>query len=177
LEEPAFCENRMVVLQDPEVPPEELNQAIAMHLPLEKERLVSFKKAEVHPAVQEEEMQYMDLGTGASAYSGEAGRELASLCFTPEEEHLVQHYARVALPDIGQYGGRVAHWRWALKRWPSTLTTSRPRPRGWSGPSRSTGNTEPRGKCGCVQEKKINGAGMKKGLGRGESERRTDCAG
>ncbi len=105
LGDPTFCENRMVVLQDPEVPPDELatdvlTQAIGMHLPLDEERVVSFKESEVRLSVQEEETLYMDLGTGASAYSGEAGRELASPCFTPQEEHLMEQYARVASPDI-----------------------------------------------------------------------------
>jgi hypothetical protein len=65
-----------------------------------KEKVISFKEAESHPVVQEEELQYMDMDTSASACSGEARREIASPCFTPEEDYQVQRYARGASPDF-----------------------------------------------------------------------------
>jgi hypothetical protein len=102
-----------------------LAQAVDLHLPLDEERVVSFKEAEIHAAVKEEEVRYMDLDTGASAHSGGAGREQASPCFTTEEEHLIQHYARVLSPDIAARFQRPV-WKAsetleiAWKRWLST---------------------------------------------------------
>jgi hypothetical protein len=52
-----------------------LNQAIGMHLQSDEERVINFREAEIHPVVKEEELQFMDLDTIASAYSDEAGRE------------------------------------------------------------------------------------------------------
>jgi hypothetical protein len=42
----------------------------------------------------------VDLDTGASAYSGEVGKELANPYYIEDEEYQVQTYMRVASPYI-----------------------------------------------------------------------------
>jgi hypothetical protein len=72
IEVSGFCEDRLVVLMDPEGPVEELatdvlTLAVNMCLPADKVRVVIFKEDEIPPEVQVEEVRYVDPNVRTSA--------------------------------------------------------------------------------------------------------------